>query len=85
MFSKGFFSRVVKSRDSVVVPYNLQVLTALRRKSFENIVGKGENAGNQHFLLFPAVFSSIPKTNFIFFVVFVLSSANAFSLDKSKN
>ena len=23
----------------------------------ENIVGKGENAGNQHFLLFPTMFS----------------------------
>ena len=25
----------------------------------ENIVGKGENAGNQHFLLFPQCFSSL--------------------------
>ena len=24
-----------------------------QKKPFENIVGKGENAGNQHFLLFP--------------------------------
>ena len=28
----------------------------VRRKGFENIVGKGENAGNQHFLLFPQCF-----------------------------
>ena len=28
-------------------------LTTLRNRPFENIVGKGENAGNQHFLLFP--------------------------------
>ena len=27
----------------------------------ENIVGKGENAGNQHFLLFPQCFLSFPK------------------------
>ena len=27
-------------------------------EAFENIVGKGENAGNQHFLLFPQYFSS---------------------------
>ena len=27
-----------------------------RKKHFENIVGKGENAGNQHFLLFPQWF-----------------------------
>ena len=28
----------------------------LKEKSFENIFGKGENAGNQHFLLFPQCF-----------------------------
>ena len=32
----------------------------LRNKPFENIVGKGENAGCQH-LLFPTMFSSHPK------------------------
>ena len=26
----------------------------------ENIVGKGENAGNQHFLLFPQCFQKAP-------------------------
>ena len=30
-----------------------QLLTTLGKKTFENIVEKGENAGNQHFLLFP--------------------------------
>ena len=30
-----------------------QLLMTLRKEAFENIVGKGENAGNQHFLLFP--------------------------------
>ena len=30
--------------------------TSPRKKPFENIVGKGENAGNQHFLLFPQCF-----------------------------
>ena len=33
----------------------------LRKKSFENIVGKGENAGNQHFLFFPQYFQPYPK------------------------
>ena len=37
------------------------LLTTLSKKSFENIVGKGENAGNQHFLLFPPCFQSYPK------------------------
>ena len=30
---------------------------------FENIVGKGENAGNQHFLLFPQGFPFLPYPN----------------------
>ena len=28
----------------------------IRRKAFENVVGKEENAGNQNFLLFPQCF-----------------------------
>ena len=33
-----------------------QVLMMLRKHPFENIVGKGENAFNQHFLFFPQCF-----------------------------
>ena len=33
----------------------------LRKMPFENIVRKGENAGKQHFLLFPQCFLPIPK------------------------
>ena len=58
------------------------LLTPLRKKPLENIVGRGENAGNYHFLLFPQ--SSYPsQTNFKFLVSFILSSANAFNLNKS--
>ena len=32
-----------------------------RKKPFENIVGKGENAVKQHFLLFPTMFSTPVK------------------------
>ena len=39
-------------------------LIDLETESFENIVGKGENAGNQHFLLFPAMFSNLSQTEF---------------------
>ena len=28
-------------------------ILTLKKKALENIVGKGENAGNEHFLLFP--------------------------------
>ena len=41
--------------------------------SSENIVGKGENAGNQHFLLFPLCFLS----EIIIGITFILSAANA--------
>ena len=37
-----------------------QLLTTLYQKAFENIVGKGENAGYQHFLLFPQCFLNNP-------------------------
>ena len=34
---------------------------ALKKKPFETIVGKGENAGNQQFLLFLQCFLPFPK------------------------
>ena len=43
-------------------------------------MGKGENAGNQHFLLFPQCFSTLSKTNFNFSATSIFSSANAFNL-----
>ena len=55
------------------------------RESFENIVGKGENAGKQHFLLIPTMFSTLPKTSLKFLFKFILPSANAINLDQSKN
>ena len=45
----------------------------LRNMPFENIVGKGENAG-----------MFLPKTNFNFSVTFILLSAKAFNFDQSK-
>ena len=35
------------------------VFTSLKSTAFENIVGKGENAGYQHFLLFPQYFQRV--------------------------
>ena len=32
------------------------VLTSPRKRAFENILEEGENAGNEHFLLFPKCF-----------------------------
>ena len=55
----------------------------LYKKRFESIVGKGENAGNQHFVRFPQCFLPILKQISIS-VTFILLSANAFNLDQSK-
>ena len=33
----------------------------LKEKTFENNMEKGENAGNQHFLLFPQCFLPLPN------------------------
>ena len=52
-------------------------------KPFEIIVGKGENAGNQH-SHFLTMFSTLPNTNFNFSFTFTLSSANVFNLNESK-
>ena len=43
-----------------------RLLTTLQENPFENIVGKGENAGNQHFLFFPQCFLPFPKQISIF-------------------
>ena len=54
-------------------------------KSFENIEGKGENAGIQHFLLVPQCFLATPKHISVFHsVMFILSSESAFDSDWSK-
>ena len=49
----------------------------LKEKAFENIVGKGESAGYQHFSPFPSMFSTFCKASFNFLLKFILSSANA--------
>ena len=57
----------------------------LGKKPFEHIEGKGENAGNQHFLIFPQCFQpSITDKNHLLKSTFMLSSANALNFDQSK-
>ena len=48
----------------------------LRKKLFESIAGKGENAVNNVYYPY--------KTNFNYIFTFILSSANTFNLDKAK-
>ena len=54
-----------------------------QKKFLENIVGKGENAGYQHFLLFLQCFL-LHQREIVILGTFYLSSANAINLVMSK-
>ena len=43
--------------------HTIQTFNDPKEKTFKNIEGKGENAGNQHFLLFPQCFLPFRKQN----------------------
>ena len=84
MVLKGPFFRIVQLRIvNLHFTKQSRLLTTLKRKALENTMGKGENAGNQHFLLFPTVFSTLSKREIIILIIFNMSSAKAFNFDKS--
>ena len=58
-----------------------------KRRLLKTLWETGENVGDQHFLLFPQCFLPFPKQVFFFnfSFIFLLSSANAFVWDQSKN
>ena len=76
----GFTNRLMFNLVHTVKLFTTQsqLLTILRKKPFGNIVGKGENAGNQHFLLFPQCFLTFPNKNLNFLLTFILSPENSF-------
>ena len=84
----GAFKRNMSVFLPVTIFYSLlhflSVLKVLKKKALENIVGKGENAGNQHFLLFPLCFLLNQGGNCSVLATFSLLSAKAFNLDWSK-
>ena len=47
------------------LPKNPDLMTA-SKNPFENIAGKGENAGNHHFLLFQKSFQLYPSQKSVF-------------------
>ena len=53
----------------------------LKKKALENIVGKGENAGNQHFLLFIQFLYLNIALQTSFQTVFVLIALKTFFLN----
>ena len=61
-----------------------QLLMTMKKKPFENIVGKEENAGNQHFLLFLQCSLFYPEKKIAIWFTFNLSSANALNMNWSE-
>ena len=57
-----------------------RLLTTQRKKLLINTVGKGENAGSQHFLLFLQCFPTVWNTTLIFWITFTFSHANPFKI-----
>ena len=47
-------------------PFLTMILTITKKKPLENIVGKGEKAGNQYFLIFLPCFLPIPTRISVF-------------------
>ena len=77
--------KIFKLLDENFLSAQFRVLTTLNKKPFENIVEKGENAGNQHFFLFPQCFPVLSKNpEIITGTTFILSSANALKLVESE-
>ena len=57
-------ARNLKSKEipaPLTLYHTIPTFNDREKEAFENIVGKGENAGNQHFLLLPQCFLPIPK------------------------
>ena len=70
MFGKG-----------LILNHTITTFNDPKEESVENIVGKEENAGNQHFLLFPQCFLPFPKQISIFDTHLTLSQTT--NLDPS--
>ena len=71
-----------KGKFKTVNPF--LVFMALIKHAFENIVGKGENAGNRHFLHLPQCFLPFPKQISIFWIRLFCRLQNALNWDRTK-
>ena len=84
--NQGLFGKGVKIQIALIFYHNFydytctdllfttqsQLLMTLYQKPPENIVGNEENAGNQHFLLFPQCFQPFSKKNQIFSHIYLV-------------
>ena len=80
---KTLFFRVVKSRDCLVKSYYIYH-SSTQEKHFENIVGKGEDADNQHFLLLLQWFLPFPKQISLFRLQFIFVVCKCFQFGQVK-
>ena len=83
----GFYRSIIIYTTCYVYLFTTQsqLLTILNKETLEkNTVGKGENTGNQHFLLFSQCFSILSKSEIFILATFNLSYANALKLVTSK-
>ena len=80
-----FFSVDFKvPHDCLTLYHTIPTFNDPEKEGLENIKGKRENAGYQHFSPFPTITFTLAQTKFNFSVTFILSSPNAFNLDKFK-
>ena len=70
--------------NKLILYHTIPTFNTSGKKSFSKHCGKGKNAGNQYFLLFPRCFLLFPAQISIFESELFWSSANALNLDKSK-
>ena len=74
----------ILSSDNGLSTYTLS--TTMRNRPLENILRKGENADQYICSIFsfsPKMFSALSKKNILIYVIFGLSSANAFHFNSS--
>ena len=60
-FCKFDYDAELSLKDLSNLYHTILTVNTMDKKPFENIEGKGENGGNQHFLLFPQCFLPFQK------------------------
>ena len=60
-FFPGVYYEEMGNNITSLITTQSRLFMTLRKKPFENIVGKGENAVYQHFLHFPQCFLPFPE------------------------
>ena len=73
----------LKCVKHLIVYPTIQIFITLKKGTFKNIVVKGENASNQHFVLLPHCFLYLQGQCPSYIAHFVCYVQNVFNLDQS--